>query len=475
MKIGIIGPSYTAQSSAVADEELQNWYAETLETPGAQTKYSYFRTPGLLAFSTLPESPVRGQCWTGLRYFAVGGSKFVEMDSAGGQTARGTIENDGLAVSIAASSIQLLIVSAGKAYCFTLADSTLVEVTNSLAGIPMQVEYSDGYFIIALQNSDKFQMSDILDGISWPGLTVNAVSVFPENIVSIKVIHRELWIYGSAHSQAYYDSGSDNIFDVIPGAFIETGSGATFGPCLLDNTNFWVNDDIRGARVCWRASGYTPQRISTHAVETYLSALPSIANLVSYAYQDAGHLFWVLYIPGADCTWTYDVSTSFWSKRGVWDDTSAVYGPHWSWNHAYAFGKHLVGDWNTGIVYDMSRSYFDDNGTSIRRLRRSPIIVSEMARVYHAELTLDFMTGVGPQPPLQDGNGNDRPPQVMLRWSDDRGMNWSNEHTLSLGYAGQYQTRVIQRRLGNSRYRVYEFSMTDPVEAVVVDGYLITA
>jgi hypothetical protein len=120
----------------------------------------------------------------------------------------------------------------------------------------------------------------------------------------------------------------------------------------------------------------------------------------------------------------------------------------------------------------MSLGTFQDNGNDIVRVRQAPTVTDEMARIYHAELTLDFATGLGPQPPFVDGNGNPRQPQAMLQWSDDRGQNWSNLHTLNCGFAGQYHTRVIQRRLGRSRYRVYRLTVSDPLRWTLVDAYL---
>jgi hypothetical protein len=486
MKFGFIGPSYTAKSNVVADEECINLYAETIETPGAQTKWSYFGTPGLNVFIAFPDGPVRGQYWTGTQLFVVASDTFYEVASDGTQTERGSVDNDGLSVSIAASNIQLLIVSAGRAYCYTFADNTLVDVTASLAGIPIQCEYSDGYFIVCFANSNKFQMSDILDGTTWPGIQVNAVSVFPENIVSIIVSHRELWVFGSQHAQPYQDTGTDEIFDVIPGALIDMGAGATFGRNLVDNTVFWISKDQRGARQAWRANGYTPMRISTHAVETSLTSYSEdqIAQLVSYTYQDEGHLFWVLYIPGTDCSWTFDVAENLWHKRAEWITEAGAWGPHRSWNHVYAFGKHLVGDWKTGNLWEMKLPYdtgggvyafVTDNGEAIRRLRRSPTLVNEMAWIYHSELTVDFATGLGPQPPLMDGNGNPRPPQAMLRWSNDRGSTWSNVHTVGCGFAGQYTARAVWRRLGRARYRIYELTVSDAIPWIIVDAYLKAA
>lgn len=484
MRIGFVGGSYTAQSNAVADEECINWFVESLESQGAAVRGSayggqtagglkcLYGTPGLKVFSALPESPTRGSCWTGTRAFAVGGTKLVELAADGTQTVRGTIANDATAVSIAASNIQLLIVSAGKAYCYTLATNVLVEVTDQLAGVPVRAQYSDGYFIVCFKDSNKFQISGILDGTNWPGIQVNAVSVFPENITSILVLHRELWVFGGQHIQPYQDTGSTEIFDVIPGALIEQGNIATFGPCRVDNTAFWIGQDERGAFTAWRAQGYTPQRISTHAVEIALRSYANVADMVSYAYQDGGHLFWVLYVPGADCSWVYDVAENQWHKRDFW--TGNGYEPHHSWNHMYAFGKHLVGDWRSGNVYEMSMAYLDDAGSPIRRLRRTPTVSNEMDWIYHAQLTVDFATGLGPQPPFMTGDNAPRPPQAMLRWSDDRGQTWSNVHTVGCGFAGQFNTRAVWRRLGRSRYRVYELTVTDPIPWSIVDAYLRT-
>lgn len=476
MKFGFVGPSYTDGSNVVSDEECINFFAETIETPGAQTRWVYFGTPGLKVFTSFDDGPVRGRCWTGDRLFVASADTLYEVFADGTKIKRmdGTLDISGGPVSIAASNIELLIVAGGRAYCYELAGNTITDVTSLLAGTPIKVKYSDGYFIVIFTNSNKFQISGILDGKTWPGIQVNGVSVFPENIVSIEVSHRELWVIGGQHAQPYQNTGTDEVFDVIPGALIETGGAATFGVDLLDNTVFWISQDIRGARQAWRANGYTPSRISTHAVEAALSSYSAdqISNLVSYSYQDAGHLFWVLYVPGTDCTWVYDVAQSLWHKRAEWLPISGTYGPHRSWNHVYAFGKHLVGDWETGNLNEINMSFYDENGATITRLRRSPTLVNEMAFIYHADLTVDFATGLGPQAPLVDGSGNPRPPQAMLRWSDNRGSTWSNQHIASCGFAGQYNKRVIWRRLGRSRYRVYEVRVSDPIPWVLVDAYL---
>jgi hypothetical protein len=65
---------------------------------------------------------------------------------------------------------------------------------------------------------------------------------------------------------------------------------------------------------------------------------------------------------------------------------------------------------------------------------------------------------------------------VMLRWSDDGGHTWSNEHWQGMGKIGKYGTRTIWRRLGMTtklRDRVYEISGTDPVKITITGAELL--
>ena len=322
MRFGIIGGSYTARSSIVADEETINLFQETrMVSPAAAPAKLYggdatggtaslFWTPGLSVFSNFDpaKTPLRGTCWTGSRLFAVAGNAFFEVLSNGTSPSGSIIANDSLPVSMAFNGTQILIVSAGRAYCFTLANQNMLDVTAQLAAIPLKVQYDDTYFVMMFQNSNKAQLSNFLDGTVWPPLFVNEVSVFAGDVRSIITNHRELWVFGDRQAQVYQDTGSAEIFDVIPGAFIETGCVGAFATCRVDNSVFWISEDERGARMAWRSNGYTPARISTYAVEIDLASYPTLFGMTTYSYQAGGHLFWVLYVPNSQWSWVYDVS-----------------------------------------------------------------------------------------------------------------------------------------------------------------------
>jgi hypothetical protein len=134
--------------------------------------------------------------------------------------------------------------------------------------------------------------------------------------------------------------------------------------------------------------------------------------------------------------------------------------------HAFFANQNIVGDYANGKLYSIQNAVYTEDGATIRRVRRAPHITSDLQRQYFHELQLQFQPGVG----LSTGQGSD--PQVMLRWSNDGGSTWSEEHWTSIGKIGRYTNRAIWRRLGQARDRVFEVSISDPVKCVLVSANL---
>lgn len=471
MRLGLAGPTYQSQSTNVAADLTMNLYPEIIETGRGKANIVLYPTPGLSLFVALGGSRVRGIHEINERCFAVADATLWEILGNGTSVNRGTLADDGLPVSMASSPTQLLIASGGTAYVLNLSTNVLTTIAAATLDNVSQVAYIDGFFLALIKDSQTFRISTLLDATDWPALQVATVSVFPDNIVSMIADHRELWLLGITRGVVYYNSGAATVpFDVIPASHIEQGSVATFSPVNLDNTIFWLGRDARGAAIAWRAEGFRPVRVSTHAVEFSWQSYTTLNDAIGYPYQDQGHSFYVLYFPSADRTWVYDVAANMWSERGFLN--LGNFEAHLARCHAYVFGRHLVGARNSGNIFDMSISHLDDNGSEIRRVRRAPVISAEEKFLFHHQFQLDLEVGLGPTPPLLDGAGNPRDPQVSLRWSDDGAKTWSNYHVRDAGQVGEYLTRVMWRRLGRSRKRIYEISMSDPIPWRIVDAYV---
>jgi len=471
---GFCGPSYTAQSPNVDDEDAMNCYCERSESTGAKVPIALLGTPGRKVFAQFPESSIPFDFTVnGRTFFAA--SQLYEVDASGNVTVRGSL---GAAPTrptmITANETQLVILNNGDLFVLTLATNAFIVVNMGQFNGPInQIGFDDGYIIATLQDSHTFQVSNLEDATTWSGLDIATLSLFPDNIVSLLCDHREAWFYSGKKTAVYYNAGAGfPPFIPVQGAFLEDGAAATFATVQLDNSAFWLAQDERGFLTAKRASGYAGERVSTHAIESEWQSFATTADAIGWTYQENGHPFWVILFPTVSKSWAYDVSTGFWHRRGFWNARNGTYIADRAMCHTFNFGKHLVGDWASGTVYDLSSKYFDDFGNVIRGYRRTPTISDENKFVQYPSIEFDIDAGLAPIPPILDGDGQPRPAQLMLRWSNDGGRTWSNTYSLSVGAGGEYSHRVIKRMLGRARKRIWEVSWTDPIPWRFADAYL---
>jgi hypothetical protein len=238
----------------------------------------------------------------------------------------------------------------------------------------------------------------------------------------------------------------------------------------MDNSVFWLGADARGRGIVYRTNGYKGQRISTHAVEWQIQQYTDISDALAYTYQQDGHTFYVLIFPTANTTWVYDAATQAWHERAGWDN--GEFTRHRSNCQVVYNNEIIVGDYENGNLYAFDLTDYSDNGDIqkwLRTWRALPTGTNNLKRTSQHTLQIDCEAGVG----INDGQGSN--PQMMLRWSDDGGHTWSNEHWMSMGKIGEYYNRAFARRMGMTlklRDRVYELSGTDPVKIAIMGAQL---
>jgi hypothetical protein len=324
------------------------------------------------------------------------------------------------------------------------------------------VDIVDNYFVYNRPGTQQYGSSDPLSPIS-SALAFSSKDGAPDDLVSLIVDHREVYLMGEVSSEVWVNSGLFPFaFQRIPGTSTQHGIAAKYSIARVGNSFAYVSRNIRGQAQIMMMNGYVPTRISTHAVEQTLTD-QFVNDARAWTYQLEGHEVYVVSFPTLDLTWAYDISTGMWHKW-LWVDTNNVFHRHRGNCHASFQGLNLVGDWENGNVYQLDALNYTDNGGEIRRVRRAPHLISDYQRQYFHELQVHFQPGVG----LPNGSA----PQAMLRWSDDGGSTWSNEHWSSIGVQGAYQNRAIWRRLGQARDRIFEVVVTDPVKAVITAANL---
>ena len=324
------------------------------------------------------------------------------------------------------------------------------------------VDVVDNYFVYNRPNTQQWGASSPLSPIS-PALSFSSKDGAPDNLVSMIVDHREVYLLGETSSEVWVDSGLFPFaFQRIPGTSTQHGIAAAFSIARLGNSFAYLSKNIRGDGQIMMMNGYMPTRISNHAVEYSIEG-GFISDARAWTYLIEGHEVYVVSFPTLDLTWAYDLASGMWHKW-LWVDDQNVFHRHRGNCHSHFQGINLVGDHSNGQIYMLDPNNYTDSGNEIRRVRRAPHLISDYQRQYFSELQIHFQPGVG----LPDGSA----PQAMCRWSDDGGSTWSNEHWSSIGVQGAYKNRAIWRRLGQSRDRIFEVVVTDPINAVITAANL---
>jgi len=540
MKTPILGSTYVARSVNAADARMVNLFPEIVpeagkepaflqRAPGLKLLNTVGTGPirGLWAFSSNDGTA-----------FVVSGLELYRINNAYTATLLGTVSGTG-PVSMADNGTQLFIACNGPSYIYNNTTGVFGAITDPDFPGAVTVCYLDGYFVFNQPNSQLMWVTAILDGTNIDALDFASTEGSPDGLIAVASNFREVWAFGTNSIEVWYDVGGTGFpLQRIQGAFNELGCAAPYSVAKMDNGLFWLGRDRRGQGIVYRANGYTGVRISTHAVEWQIQQYADMSDAIGYTYQQDGHSFYVLIFPSANTTWVYDASTQAWHERAGFSE--GQFTRHQSNCQMAFNNKIVVGDYENGNIYAFDLDDYSDNGSIqkwLRSWRALPTGQNNLKRTAHHSLQLDCETGVGlnlypgydsenidtesgldlvaeyvqtflatqsgvtltteagdgfeplGQYELSDTDisgynlittaylaapGYD--PEVMLRWSDDGGHTWSNEHWSPVGKIGAYGHRTFWRRLGMTvklRDRVYEVSGTDPVKIAIMGAELI--
>ena len=465
MKIPFVGGTYQARSLNASAQRALNCYLE-MDQGNPRAPAALYGTPGLALRFTLGDAPVRGVIRQGDFCYWVAGDSVYKVATDYTATLLGTISTSTGRVGLASNGTEVLIVDGVGGWLATASALTAITDPDFPAGVTV-AEFQDTFFLVAGDGSQKFYISETPNsGAAWNGTDFASAEGSPDNTITIKSSHREIWLGGADSFEVWVNTGEGDFPFVRSGnTFIETGCAAAGTLQKLDNTVFWLGQDGRGGLMVFRADGYTPKRISTHALEQAIQGYAAFDDAFAYTYQMDGHSFYVLTFPAGDATWFYDVASGMWFEWSWRDPATNTDHRHRSNCHVYFNGEHLVGDWETGAVYALDLETYTDNGDPIRRLRATQAMNEEGRRLFFEELVIDMETGVG----TQIGQGVN--PLLMLRYSNDGGHSWSNIKTKGMGVSGEYGKRVKFGPTGSGRNRCWEVSCTDPVKWAVFGAF----
>lgn len=468
MKIYFLGQTKTEYSLNISGEKTINMFPEKVSSQNNSnqdnTKIVLYGTPGFELYKLISAGyPIRGLHVVNDKLYVVCYDGFYRIDADDTLTKDGTINTTAGRVSMSNNGTEILVVDGFNGYIYTISTNTIAVISD--ADFPdgaTLADFLDGYFIVLKPDTGRFYISASYDGTSWAATDFATAEAEPDYLVSFIVNNRDLWLLGENTTEIWYNSGlADFPFSRINGGFMEWGCDAKYSIAKTGGSIFFLAKNRQGNGVVVRSAGYQPQIISTPAIEQQIKSYSKTKDAFGFTYMEGSHLFYVLTFPD-NATFAYDVFTNMWHERQSYKLNMWRVNCYAFWN-----GKHYIGDYSNGKIYEMKLNYYTEDGTTIIRKRRGPIFKDEDNRkniIVH-DLNIDMETGVG----IASGQGSN--PQAMLKWSNDSGHTWSSERLASIGKIGEYNKRLIFRRLGQGRGRIFELTISDPVKIALIDAY----
>lgn len=512
MRVPLNVGSYNARSVIADAQRCVNLYAES-NPPDAEVKFTFYNAPGLRPLGTSPSAPGRGLYWANNdQLYYVAGNTVYAVSSTWVLKSLGTLRTLTGIVNMADNGTTMVIVDgSANGYQVNLTDNKFSLISDSTnapdpAGGGVYAFYGadrcdmiDGFMLFNQPGSQNFY-STYNNEIVFDALYFASKNGYSDLLVSVIVTRREIWLIGERTTEIWYDAGlADFPFAIMPGPFIQHGCCAKYSVAQVNGAVFWLSQDQAGTNILARGEGYQAKRISTHALEQEWSKYSTTADAQGFCFQFGGHSFYQINFPTANHSWRWDENSELWHEA-VYTDANGNENRHRASCAAFAYGLNVVADWQTGQLYEISPDVYTDNSAPMQFRRGFPHMMQDGRQAIYPGFVLDVEAGTSPDTVNQPGpfpfivppggdpvdtgpvgsSGGvlagpapiDTSPQVLLRWSDDRGRTWGNPIPQSFGATGQYLSQPSWNRLGRARDRVFEVYGVIPGRLAINGAFL---
>lgn len=514
-QIPFLGPTYAGRSVNFDSSRCVNFFIET-GSEMSKAPAMLVGTPGTASFASTSYGSIRGMhgfnggiyfvVANQLRYVSSTGVVSASLGAVPTLTGRVDMADNGVQ-ALGVGGNQLIIVDGTNGYIFNISTSTFTQITDpSFPANPTKVTYIDGYFIVT-NDTMTYHCSKLYDGLTWPALAFASVIASPDAIQTPINLHQQLILIKSTTTELWYDAGTDTSigspFVRQQGAVYDFGTPAKWSVSRGDNSIFFLATQRTSNGYSFvgvaELSGYQPQIISTPSVTYFISQSTTLDNCFGYCYAEEGSTFYVVTNPDDNWTLVYNATTKLWHEWSTYSGNPYQVNRHFGNAYASINGKHYIGSYIDPTIYHLSNNYYTDDGLPIVSFRTAPHLNDKnvLENIFITKLIIDAETGVGdtsytvendPTAYYGDGTwfgdgtingggiintttyGSD--PHATLSWSNDYGHTWSSEYPASLGRIGEYKRRLIWRRVGYGKDKVFRLTVGAPVKKILMGAYV---
>lgn len=463
---GFVGASYKDIAPEVNCEDCSNLVPFKASGFAPKQKLVLYGSPGMRLWKTVGGGPERGNITIENYTFVVSGGEVYSIDPAGTVQLEGACANDQKPVRMVANNDQILLISAGIAY--VIAFGAVTPVASPPWARAADCEYKSGYFIVLEDDGQPvgglFFISAFNDAASWDPLDFSNAPASNNKLRALRVSHDDLWVMGTVVNQPFFYNGQVEFPFLLnePGV-MQQGIMSRDSVSLLDNTMFWLGRNQDGVLQGFYADGYRAQRWSSDEQEAQWANYANPEEAESWVYNIEGHPTYHINFLSAGKSWRYDRATGLPHRVSFRNPLTGAEECHRGANHSVRGTMHIIGDRETGDIWEFTNAVNADGDNPLVAMRQCPVPYAGLNLCFFPWFRLITPGGIGDGTnldPLLAPVSPEANPKWMLSWSNDSGRNFGPEIELPAGPQGDYETICQAWGLGSGINRVYRVTMS---------------
>ena len=417
---------------------------------------------GSKGFSTIIGTNPRGIYEFNDVVYKISDQTLYSVDSAGVETSIGTILGSQRCV-IKDDGTNLIIATGSKWYQYdgtTLTSFTSPTTSTGLTlGQGNSVDFLNGFAIYDV-GSGKFFMSDFGDPDSFQTNNFATAESSPDDLKYIKVFNERAYLMGSKTIETWKIADGNPPLTKIQNGTMTPGLKDIHSVASSNNFVYYRGSDGWFYRFSSTQAVNITSAFAANAFETYADDTTE-----AYIIEAQGGTYLVCNFTANNKTWVFSERNhqlspgiDDWVQFSTGADEDMYIGAF----YIKAFNKHLIEKKGTGDILELDLNTFTDDGTIIRRRRRTPpihggLLGKEGARLEMSWFEVKMKKGVG----IASGQGSD--PRIYITASIDGSESRSNEAEIEIGRTGESDLKIRWYHAASFYEADFEIIGYDPV------------
>jgi len=530
-------PGYSDPQLPITAQRMVNCYpVVAISEQGKRYVRDVVGAPGLKLWATVRAGYACRGLYPGESYlYGVWGNTAYKIDSDGNETSLGTMSTNSSHVWIESNLTESQVAFCDGSTVYVWDGSTFAEVSDTDMPATSAMCYQDGYLIVSKVDSGRFHICSPNAFTTWDGTDYANAEGGSDYLVAPFSFSRQLFLFGNKTCEVWYNSGdSDFPFVRYSSVFISDGLAAAAAIAEADNAFFYLSTDMQIKRMRGYTPQIVSTRVIDRAINAMSDVSDCVA--ISYNFDGSEQVVFnfptadqTFVFDVASSSW-YERETGMsgnrwvvtayarWAGKNIvgdrtegklyeldadtYDEDGAtmpfIYQTHElvGKNGFRNVHHRLIAEFEPGVGQSTGLA----EGTAVLSAGAvDSVTIDDGGSGYTEAPDVEFSGGGGSgalatatitggavtavtivaggsgytSAPTVSFVGGTQDPQVILKWSDNRGQQWSNELWRSLGEIGRYDARQIWGRLGAPRRRIYELKITDAVERKLHGLHLI--